>query len=263
LLFDSALPHLAGAKVVYLFPHGDLHRLPLHALTVKGEPLIQRVPVAYAPSLAILGRTLTRHREPVSHSSGSALVLAFADANDPESRKEFGEEAGRIAFRLGSTPIVDLAANGAAIRSQGPTAAIIHLACHGFFSTDDPLGSGIVLADGVFAARDWMAVGLQCDLVTLSACESGRLQTSRGDEVTGVTRALLYAGASTAIVTLWRVWSDAALRWTLEFYSRAWGEDGMKRCDDATAFREATLALRAEDPDVVAWAPFVLVGDWQ
>jgi len=46
----------------------------------------------------------------------------------------------------------------------------------------------------------------------------------------------------------------------VDFYGRVWGADGTTQCDEAVAFQEATLALRSTDADVVAWAPFVLVG---
>jgi len=51
---------LAEVQLVYLIPHNLLHHLPLHALTVKGEPFIARHAIAYAPSMAVLARVLER-----------------------------------------------------------------------------------------------------------------------------------------------------------------------------------------------------------
>ena len=76
-------------------------------------------------------------------------------------------------------------------------------------------------------------------------------------------RRMAWGYVTTAIVTLWRVYSDATLAWMIDFYARAWGEAGQERRDEAVAFQEATLALMRHDADVVAWAPFVLVGDAQ
>jgi CHAT domain-containing protein len=73
--------------------------------------------------------------------------------------------------------------------------------------------------------------------------------------------ALASAGARASLVTLWRVYSDAAMRWTVDFYARLRAEDGPRRATPSEAFQQATLALRALSDDVVAWAPFVLVGD--
>ena len=47
--------------------------------------------------------------------------------------------------------------------------------------------------------------GLNCALVTLSACESGRGSIVAGDEQIGLPRAFLYAGARAVLHSLWRI----------------------------------------------------------
>lgn len=42
-------------ELLHLVPHGPLHQLPLHALTVDGRVLMERYPVAFAPSASVLG----------------------------------------------------------------------------------------------------------------------------------------------------------------------------------------------------------------
>jgi CHAT domain-containing protein len=259
-LMEPFLDDLEGVRLVYFLPHGPLHRLPLHALTVRGAPFIARFEVAYAPSAAILQRTLARRVVP--GETPEVLVAAYAEADDP-AREDFLAEVGEVATALGAIGRIDADASALAMREDAPGAAVIHLACHGSFDADDPLASGVRLADGTYTARDFMSLELEADLVVLSACETGQLTAARGDEIVGLTRALLYAGASSAILTLWRVYSDATLDWMVDFYGRVWGADGTKRAEESTAFQEATLALMARDPDVVAWAPFVLIGDWR
>jgi CHAT domain-containing protein len=81
----------------------------------------------------------------------------------------------------------------------------------------------------------------------------------RGDELVGLARALLQAGAASVLLTLWRVYSDAAEDWMVQFHTTLRSSPGT-RFGRARAFQAATLAMLA-DPDPRAWAPFVLVGD--
>jgi CHAT domain-containing protein len=128
----------------------------------------------------------------------------------------------------------------------------VHLSCHGYYNGADPMDSAVMLADGLFTGRDFMRLELNADLVTLSSCQSGFALADQGDEITGMSRALLYAGASSALLTLWSVEARSTLEWMLDFYARD--------APPALAFREATLALRELLGDPRLWAPFVLVG---
>lgn len=250
---------LGDATLVYFVPHGMLHYLPLHALTAAGEPFIVRREVAYAPSAAVLARTL----ESAPAGGSSALVMGYTSRTDPDERDLFLGEAKEIATHLRTQPLLDDKATAGALRQHGPGARVIHLSCHGHFRADEPSASGVHLASGEFNTRDWMALPLRADLVTLSACETGISDVKPGDDLTGLTRALLYAGTSSALVTLWSVRADTTLKWMLDFYGRTWDARGNKKTEEALAFQQATLALRKKYPDPYYWAPFTLVGDWR
>ena len=257
--------HLGDAALVYFIPQGWLHYLPLHALTVAGEPFIARHTVAYAPSAAVLARALETAPapEPIAGDGSSALVMGYTPNEDPVERAFFEGEAVAIAKHLHAGPLLDMAADADALRRRGPAARVIHLSCHGYFNPRDPAASSVLLSSGEFTLHDWMALSLSADLVTLSACETGLSDVKRGDDLTGLTRALLYAGASSALVTLWSVRADTTLEWMLDFYNRAWDARGNKRTTEALAFQQATLALRERHHDPYYWAPFTLVGDWR
>lgn len=250
-------PLLEDAALVYFVPHDLLHYLPLHALTVVGEPFIARRAVAYAPSAAVLARTL----ESATAAGSSALVMGYTDKK--EERTLFEGEARALAARLHTSPWLGRKADAEALCQHGPGAWIIHLSCHGQFRGDAPAASCVYLASGEFTTHDWMALPLRADLVTLSACETGISDVKPGDDLTGLTRALLYAGASSALVTLWSVRADTTLDWMLDFYERTWDTQGNKKMEEALAFQQATLDLRKEYPDPYYWAPFTLVGDWR
>lgn len=58
-------------------------------------------------------------------------------------------------------------------------------------------------------------------LVVLSACETGRAEATHGNEVLGIERSLLYAGANTLVLSYWEVDSDATALWMQTFYQAA------------------------------------------
>jgi CHAT domain-containing protein len=141
---------------------------------------------------------------------------------------------------------------------------IIHLACHGRFERTQPLDSGVELAGGdVLTAREIMGLRLQADLVTLNACATGRSKVSRGDELIGLTRSLLYAGASSVLVSLWNVEDESTGQLMADFYRRLYDSQGRKIKSKASALREAMQAMRKQRDHPYYWAPFILVGDWR
>ncbi|MCB0081128.1 MAG: CHAT domain-containing protein, partial [Caldilineaceae bacterium] len=80
---------------------------------------------------------------------------------------------------------------------------------------------------------------LHCNLVTLSACESGLSRVQRGDELYGLIRAFMYAGAPAIIATLWRVDERSTLIFAQKFYELV-----QQALPYATALKAAQLYLR-------------------
>jgi CHAT domain-containing protein len=122
--------------------------------------------------------------------------------------------------------------------------------------------SGVVLANGeTWTAREIMGLRLRARLVVLSACETGQSEVDRGDELVGLTRAFLHAGASSVIVSLWEVHDASTAALMSDFYQRLMDRDGRRLKPAATALKEAMLALKETREDPHFWAPFILVGD--
>jgi CHAT domain-containing protein len=115
--------------------------------------------------------------------------------------------------------------------------------------------SSLKLHDGWLTAADVLALDLDGALVTLSACESARNRVLAGDEIVGLARGFLGAGAATLVASLWLV-QDETTSWMMErWYGRM--REGVGR---TAALREAQLALRERHPHPYYWAPFVLMG---
>lgn len=88
----------------------------------------------------------------------------------------------------------------------------MHFAAHALIDDRVPARSGIVLSlvgdskeDGVLQMGEIMRLRLNADPVTLSACSTGLGKLFDGEGMVGLTRAFLYAGANSVVVSLWNV----------------------------------------------------------
>lgn len=141
----------------------------------------------------------------------------------------------------------------------------LHFATHGLVDERQPELSGLLLTptgkdedDGLLQVYEIFNLSLRADLVVLSACETGLGQKVTGEGLVGLTRAFLYAGSPSVVVSLWRVGDDSAPDLMVGFY------DSLDRLGDkAEALREAKLAMIREggSSHPYSWAPFILVGD--
>jgi CHAT domain-containing protein len=115
--------------------------------------------------------------------------------------------------------------------------------------------SGIRLGDAYLNLYDLYQLKLEADLVTLSGCSTGMNAVSPGDELLGLIRGLLYAGAHSLLLTLWDVHDQSTAAFMTRFYLRlARGEP------KARAVQFAMKDLRLEYPHPYFWAPFLLIG---
>ncbi len=59
--------------------------------------------------------------------------------------------------------------------------------------------------DGRLTVNEIFNIKLNARLVTLSACETGLGELSRGDDLIGLSRAFIYSGTPAVVVSLWKV----------------------------------------------------------
>lgn len=254
ILLKPLLANLNGIDVVYFIPHGALHLIPLHALIVNDVPFIKKFAVAYAPSISVLLKSLKR---PIL-KTGAPIVMGY----EPEENEIFLKEAKTIANLLGVDSLIGNYATKDNLIKNAPFASYIHLSCHGKFS-GNPLKSSILLSDGEFTAYNWMELQLKSNLVTLSACETGISEIKTGDELYGFSRALLYAGASSVLLTLWPVYADTTAEWMEIFYKDILNDLSGNETTKAKAFQQATIKLFEEYKNPEIWAPFILIGNYR
>jgi CHAT domain-containing protein/tetratricopeptide (TPR) repeat protein len=252
---DALSELCAPDDVLAICPAGPLHYVPLGAVRVGEETLLERNPIVVLPSASLI-----RALRVATHAEAETVAAVFGDptGNLPGARAEAIMVAQRFdgtLLRLGSDASV------AAVTQGLRTAEIVHVAAHAQFESIDPLASGLVLADRVLTARELLKVAApSVKLVTLSACETGINETNPAEELLGLTRALLFAGADSLVLSLWKV-PDEPTAYVMEhFYNEL--KAGRLKVD---ALRNATLAARERygGQRFDQWGGFQLVGEWR
>jgi CHAT domain-containing protein len=206
-LVAPVLSWTASADVVYLVPHGVLHQVPLHAVPVDGVCLADEATVVYAPSASVL-RYCRAHRG----DGGRRTALLLADPPGPQplvfgAAHEAALRRGRFTAEVlrgpdaARTALMDRFAAG----SGAAAPAVLHVNAHGVAQADDAMRSGVELAGGRLTAADLLEMRLPGTLVTLAACRTAFSKNRPGDELLGLIRALMYAGAANVLVSLWDV----------------------------------------------------------
>jgi|HubBroStandDraft_6_1064221.scaffolds.fasta_scaffold48964_2 tetratricopeptide (TPR) repeat protein len=250
-LYDSLIGPIRSrlrAKHLLVVPHGMLHSLPFQALFDGQQYLIDSFSVSYAPSATVYSLC---HARPVNPFTG-ALVLGIPDAAAPfvlDEVKSVAETIPASELFLGEM------ATSNVLRAKGAHSRLIHIATHGYFRQDNPMFSGIRLGNGILSLYDLYQLKLSAELITLSGCATGLSVVTDGDELLGLLRGLIYAGAQSALLTLWDVQDRSTAEFMTSFYRYLPHAE-----NKAVALRQATLDLRSVHPHPYYWAPFVLLG---
>jgi hypothetical protein len=239
---------LNGAKQIVIVPHGPLHGLPLHAAFDGRRYLAERWPVSYAPSARVFTACAGRR----SDSPRRPIFVALRDERLPWMTREVGELA-RL-FPHGER-LAGRRATVAGLRRRAGQFDLLHLAAHGTFRADNPSFSALRLADGWLSVADLAELSRGATLVTLSACETGLNSLAPGEELVGLTRAVLGAGAASLLASLWTVHDETTSRFMAEFYRGLQSGQGKTR-----SLQAAMWAVRRDLDHPYFWAPFALAG---
>jgi CHAT domain-containing protein len=248
-LVEPVAGSIQDAERLIVVPHGPAYGVPFHALFDGRQYLAEHVEVWISPSSSLL--ELCAQRTPTG--AQDALVAGYSGGYLPGVL----DEARTVSSLLGGACYLEDEATRAVVLAEGSRHRIIHLAAHGEARLDNPTFAHITLADGQLSMADVFTLRLDGALVTLSACETGRSGVVGGDELVGLSRGFLFAGASTLVQSLWRV-DDASTAQLMErFYSTlcaGQAPGAALRCAQQAFFQRE----RGAHPYV--WAPFQLIG---
>lgn len=240
---------LGACRRVVVVPHAQLGALPFAALVGAGGALGQAVDLAVAPSARAALRGLLQAPTPARR----ALVLGES-SRLPHAEREAMAVAASFAQ---SQVFAGEQATIAMLRTHAPEADIVHLACHAQFRADNPRFSALHLVDGALTADQAESLGLKPCTVVLSACETGTAELASGDEMVGLVRAFLVAGAARVLASQWPVDDQITADFMAQFYAEL--KSGQP---PAAALRRTQAAVMAVHPHPYFWAAFTLVGGW-
>jgi tetratricopeptide (TPR) repeat protein len=191
-------PALADRELV-LAPTSALHALPWPLLARCRDRVVHVTPSA------VTWWRATRTPEPTGPS-----VLVGA----PEPPHAAPEVRQIAAGSPGATVFTGTAARVTAVLPALDGARIGHLACHGQFRADNALFSALRLADGPLTIYDLSGLRTPPGTLVLSGCDTGLSTVHPGDELIGLTSALLQLGTRAVIASTGPV-DDEATRWLM------------------------------------------------
>ena len=214
-------PLLQGKDRLVLSPHRLLHWYPFAAMPYQDRPLVQQFALRQAPNLTSL---LIPPAGPAAERVADIAVSAFpgreALLNPLPQVRQVALEIAAIYDKAGVPAKLMLEPSRAELLgalADGTLAGswCLHLGTHGHsvadkISENAPLESMLDLADDSVDGYEIAASDLRCELVVLTACDSGQLAIrgrgmaeQPGDELFGLPAAFLEARCGSILAPVW------------------------------------------------------------
>jgi CHAT domain-containing protein/Tfp pilus assembly protein PilF len=296
-----------GSKRLVIIPDGILHTIPFAALNTPNSttynPLLTQHEITNLPSASTIGilrttvatkprgtKQLAILADPIFRKDDPRLIGKTIQAsNTIDVTEQIARSRVGRDLELNRLPFTATEAKGilALVPPQDSTSAFgfdasydwitdpkisqyryLHLATHGFFDSDNPALSSIILSSFDEKGRDRKAylrfpdlfnLNLPTELVVLSACETGLGTDVPGEGLVGMTRGLMYAGALRVAVSLWSVDDQATSDLMQDFYTNLW----QSKQSHAASLRQAQLKQWQQGKAPYYWAAFTLQGEWR
>jgi CHAT domain-containing protein len=243
-------PHLV------IVPPPELQELPFQTLfdEQSGKYLGAKIAISYAPSASVLAKL----RPGLPLDGARVLVVLGPDL------KHGPEDADAISASYKDSVVIrPESATRSVLMRQAANRTLVHFATHGEYDKEDPMRSRIRLQpepghNGSLTAAEMFELPLLgTALVTLASCEAAQVTTEANNELFGITRSLLYAGAQNLLLPLWKVDDEATAFWLRAFYQAA----------RSNSLPQAAMLANREalnNPKFGVhprfWAPFMLIG---
>ncbi len=292
LLWSPIEGYLENVSGIILSPDGIYNQISLAALTDnKGIPIISQYRISTTASTADILRSTPKDSlhdidifaDP-DYSEGQLEALPGTLKEAEAIEKSFDEADWKI-----NTFIKQDASEKNLKSIRHPS--ILHIATHGRFTTIEDssetsdnytlenslVSSAIYFAganttlskgstnpsdDGIITALEAMDLDLQgTDLVTLSACESGKGTLQPGEGAFGLTRAIRTAGARNILMSLWQVPDKETKELMTAFYKNLLHAQSKGEALRNAQLEEREIIKRRYSEDIpYYWAGFVLIG---
>ena len=245
-VIPEPIRHSRGPRKLILIPDNSTKMIPFNALLKEegGVYFGDKHTLQFFPSLLCLG-VMSQAPPTTIHVSDDTSndVLIVGDPSTPAFKFE-GEdwtpgplphakkEAQWVGHYMRSPPLLGSEPTKEIVISRLKEAKLIHLATHGSatygfvllaghcYNTQSTLRSHRYIEDEkklLLCATEIESLRLQSCLVILSSCDSGRGKF-KGDEIQGMARAFLLAGAAAVMTSLWKVPDQSASYFMQYFY---------------------------------------------
>ena len=254
-----------GKKTLCIIPTGRLSLIPFQVLSYKNNNqqkfLIEDFEIFYTSQLEVF----YEKNNPVKSITGLS-AFGNPDKSLPNSEKE----VNNLKTIFGNEQyFVQDSATETNARQSLVKDRFVHFATHGILDYNDFRNSYLVFAgndqtdaskNGKLTIREIKSLKIEdCELVTLSACETGvNKEISKGWYISPAN-SFLVKGVKTVVASLWKVHDEATSILMTDFYKN------IEHMSKAEALRQAQISL-TQNPKYqhpYYWAPFLLYGSWR
>ena len=269
-------------KRIILIPDSTLKLVPYSALSIssKGCKMGDEYSITFMPSILTLG---------IMSQTPRVIVNINANKNDNDicivgnpSTPPFSidgtewnlgplpcseEEAKWVGYYMRNKPLLRHEPVKSVVMDRLKTAKLIHLATHGSASraflvlagdvTDNDKGM-VQSPDELLLlyAADVQSLSLSAGLVVLTSCDSSR-GVMKGDDIQGIARSFLLAGAQSVMTSIWKV-PDKSACYFMQFFYR-YLLDGFTSSE---ALSKASRSIKAfeEFSSMIHWSGYQITG---
>jgi CHAT domain-containing protein len=291
LLLEPAAPLLSRSKRLVIVPDGKLHLAAFGAmLDPTGRYLVETQVISYAPSAtayyllsnaspqrtlqaSVLGVGGARYASPPFGELQSSFRRSrFFDASAaprwspiPQSLAEVADVANS---GLGKALVLtgDEATEADLKRLPLSAFRVLHFALHSTIDDEFPDRSALVLSanrdnkeDDLLQAREIASLGLNAELVTLSACDAGAGTIEGIAGMNSLVQAFLMAGSRSVVASVWPAEDMFTAALMRRFYANL--RQGFDKAAALTLAKRELLRMNGPDALPFLWAGFRLVGD--
>ena len=259
-LISPVKSFIKGTKLI-IVPQRCLFFAPFSPfIDENGCVLSEKYQIQVIPSIHVLAMSM-------QSSSGKPIGNSLF-VGDPEvqpaglSRLPWAaEEVACLASLLDSKPLLGAMATKSKLLELMPKASIIHIAAHGHEETGHiflaPETSKATAHQALLTQSDILKCKLTARLVFLSCCDTGKGEVS-SERVVRIVRSFLGAGASSVLVTLWKINDKFTKKFMTVFYEKILG--GKSTC---LALKETMNEFQRsrEFKSFTFWAAFEIMGE--
>jgi CHAT domain-containing protein len=167
---------------------------------------------SYTPTLSALINAQADRGKPDSRCQPEIVIVSQPEAAGLPPLPNAWTELDRIRELVPPAGLTVFSGDGGTIETVMTglsDASVLHLACHGHQSQDDPLSSGFSLHNGRLTLKQLMGLHLpNAQFAYLSACETASTDEYQPDEAINLAATMLFVGFKSVIATMWYVSSS-------------------------------------------------------